>query len=1235
MSNPSSTRVPIAVVGVSALFPGSTDAEGFWRDILAGSDLTSDVPPSHWLIDDYYDADPKAPDKTYAKRGAFLGDVPFDPMEFGVPPSIVSATDTSQLLGLIVAQRVLRDATQGQFADMDRARCSVILGVTSGQELLASMVSRLQRPVWVKSLREAGIAETKVDEICDRIADHYVPWQESSFPGLLGNVVAGRIANRLDLGGTNCVTDAACASALSALSMAVNELYLGEADLVISGGVDTLNDIFMYMCFSKTPALSATQDCRPFADDADGTLLGEGLGMIALKRLEDAERDGDRIYAVVRGLGTSSDGRAKSVYAPRPEGQAKALRRAYELAGYGPDTVELLEAHGTATKAGDAAEFEALHAVFDETGRAERQWCALGSVKSQIGHTKAAAGAAGLFKGVMALHHKVLPPTIKVARPNQALCIDQSPFYLNTEARPWVRCGDHPRRASVSSFGFGGSNFHVALEEYRGPAPRASRKRVVPDEVVVFCADAAADLVARLRDVDVCTGSLSWLARHTQQAYDGSAAVRAAIVATGDDDLRAKLIEAANQIEARPEQPFSSPRGIHYGCGAHSGKVAWLFPGQGSQYVGMGADVAMTYSVALELWDLAATLDFGDRRLHDVVFAKPVFDDQAKEQQHETLKDTAWAQPAIGATSMSLLALLRRVGVEADAVAGHSFGEVSALFAAGAFDAATALRVAQVRGELMAAAASSSGAMTAVSATLDEVRAIADSHDVVVANHNAPRQVVLSGSVEAIVEVEAALAAAGLGAKRLPVATAFHSPIVRGSTEPFAQALAGVEVRTPSMAVYSNATAAPFPEDPGGIRRALARQIAEPVRFVEQIQAMYDAGVRTFIEVGPGAVLSGLVGRILEEREHLALSLDHKGKRGLSSWHQALARLMAAGLDMTLAPLWTDYADVDDPRTAAPPKMTLSINGTNYGKPYPPPEGAAALPPPNSDTPLNSTTTEVNVSESKPSNGAAKSNGSTVIRPSEPMTTQVAPVASVAPDAWVFAYQEAQRQTAEAHTAFQNAMAQAHMAYLHTAESAFEGLVAMATGVASRTAGASRAAYVPQILSAPVASAPVASAPVASAPVASAPVASAPVASAPVTAAPAPPMPVPVAPAAETTQPVAATPAVADPVGEPLDAEGLMLDVVADKTGYPAEMLAMDMALEADLGIDSIKRVEILSEIMKRRPDLPEVDTKKMASLNTLGEIAEYIRSHLASAGGGAVTHAEPPRPKASSAATP
>src|SRR5690606_17366042 len=416
-------------------------------------------------------------------------------------------------------------------------------------------VSRLQRPVWVKALRESGLPESEVQEVCERISASYTPWRESTFPGLLGNVVAGRIANRLNLGGTNCVTDAACASTLSALSMAVHELQLGDSDFVITGGVDTMNDIFMYVCFSKTPALSPTGDCRPFSDRADGTMLGEGLGMVALKRLADAEAAGDRIYAVIHGVGASSDGRAKSVYAPRPEGQATSLRRAYEQAGYGPESVELVEAHGTGTKAGDAAEFAGLDLVFNEAERSDRQWCSLGSVKSQIGHAKSAAGAAGIFKAVMALSQRVLPPTIKVDAPNPALNLEKSAFNLTTRARPWVRGSNHPRRASVSSFAFGGSNFHVALAEHTGPRT-APRLRTLPTELVACRAESAAALDPAVRqsaeqlkaqaDVD----AWRFVAWQSCQTFDSKKSARLALIGKDNASLVAELERAAGQISA-------------------------------------------------------------------------------------------------------------------------------------------------------------------------------------------------------------------------------------------------------------------------------------------------------------------------------------------------------------------------------------------------------------------------------------------------------------------------------------------------------------------------------------------------------------------------------------------------------------------------------------------------------------------------------------------------------------
>jgi acyl transferase domain-containing protein len=406
-------QLPTAIIGMGCFFPKSSGLKEYWRLIAQAQDGITEVPHTHWSAEDYYHPDPKTPDHVYCKRGGFLSPVMFDPAEFGIPPNTLEATDSSQILGLIAAKMALTDAGYGgeNGRKFNRDRTSVILGVTGTQELVIPLSSRLGFPKWRRALEAAGVPTETTEKVINGISKSYVGWQENSFPGLLGNVVAGKICNRLDIAGTNCVVDAACASSMSAIHLALMELSSDRSDMVITGGVDTLNDIFMHMCFSKTQTLSPTGDARPFSKNADGTVLGEGIGLLVLKRLADAQKDGDRIYAVIRALGSASDGKSQSIYSPSVEGQAKALQLAYKNSAVPPSTVELIEAHGTGTRVGDKVEFNALCQVFDKQS-SNGQKCALGSVKSMIGHTKAAAGAAGLIKTALSLYHKILPPTL-------------------------------------------------------------------------------------------------------------------------------------------------------------------------------------------------------------------------------------------------------------------------------------------------------------------------------------------------------------------------------------------------------------------------------------------------------------------------------------------------------------------------------------------------------------------------------------------------------------------------------------------------------------------------------------------------------------------------------------------------------------------------------------------------------------------------------------------------------
>ncbi|PRI16495.1 type I polyketide synthase [Mycobacterium shigaense] len=1231
-----SKHPPVAVVGVSALFPGSPEATRFWRNIVEGVDLFSDVPESHWRIDDFYDPSPRTPDKVYASRGGFLPDVDFSPMDFGIPPNVLPATDTAQLLALRVAQQVLEDAADGDFSHLDRERISVVLGASGGTELITYISGRLHRPVWERGLRAAGLSEPELEAFSERVASNYTPWQENTFPGLLGNVIAGRIANRFDLGGTNCVIDAACASSLAALEVGLHELYLGESDMVIAGGVDAFNDIFMFMCFAKVTALSPSGDCRPFSDQSDGTMLGEGLSMLALKRLDDAERDGDRIYAVIRGIGTSSDGRAKSIYAPSPTGQAKALRRAYAAAGYGPETVGLVEAHGTGTKAGDVAEFTALREVFDASGRADRQWCALGSVKSQVGHTKGAAGACGLFKTVMALHHKLLPPTIKIDQPNPGLEIEKSPFYLSTRTKPWLPDHGVPRRASVSSFGFGGTNFHVTVEEYTGSGKRAWRYRSWDSELVVLGAPSAAALAgeaarlsASLVDSD---DMLSYVARSTQSAYDAAQPHRLAVVADSVATLRTMLDEAAAKLETPDLAPsFSSPKGYFYSA-RKAGPVALLFPGQGSQYVGMGADIPQLYDAALAPWELARAEHLNaDRDLHQVVWPKTAFTDEERARQAAELTKTEWAQPGIGAHSLSLLSVIRSLGIAPVAVGGHSFGEVSALCAAGVFSEEVALRIARARGVLMAqAAASSDGAMCAVAASAEQVRKQIDEWglSVVIANHNAPDQVVLSGDSASIDDAAQRFNAVGMKARRLDVATAFHSEIVSSAAVPFDSFLANVPFGTPEVPVYANATAQPYAADARAMRTTLANQIAQPVRFAEQIQAMWQAGARTFVEVGPGGVLTSLVGKCLAGQEHSAVSLDAKGRNGIRSLWIGIAQLAAAGVPMNFAGLWADYRPSDDPRKREQPKLTLKINGSNYGRPQindepvRRPAQKVLSPDHSGHTNPHRTESESKLAPSESITPAAHVNGSASAgAPSAPpIVLPPAPVPAarngngahaVAPAAAAAVSNGAVRPVAapapglnaDAVTAILAAVG-ALQESIGQLQGVLQGLVTQSPVTAPPAAPAAVSdgtSVLPAPRVAPAATNGRSALPVPPAPLA-------PTAANGVAVAPVPQPPVPVVPAVVS-------------VGS-AELVSQMLAVVADKTGYPVEMLDLSMALEADLGIDSIKRVEILSAVQERIPALPEVDTATMGALVTLQEIVGYLQGLLAPVTSSGVAHA-------------
>ncbi|MGE3820045.1 MAG: SDR family NAD(P)-dependent oxidoreductase, partial [Isosphaeraceae bacterium] len=1098
----------------------------------------------------------------------------------------------------------------------------------------------------------------------------------------------------LDLHGTNCVIDAACASSLGALNLALLELGSGRCDMALSGGLDTFNDIFMYMCFSKTPALSPTGDARPFDAGCDGTILGEGLGVVALKRLDDARRDGDKIYAVIRSVGTSSDGKGNAVYAPSAAGQGRALRDAYRQAGFSPSTVGLIEAHGTGTRVGDATELAALNEVYRETG-ATGPWCALGSVKSQIGHTKAAAGAAGLIKAALALHHKVLPPTIKVTEPLDGVGRDGSPFYVNTEPRPWIPAGDHPRRAGVSAFGFGGSNYHCVLEE--ADPVGAGIDWVGAPLPIAFSGESRQTLLDAL---DAWPTGLSWdelrvASARSRTRFRSDDPRRLVLVADPSTDLDALFRDAKTALASSVHENGDghgngtatripkSRNGVFLGTGAAPGGLALIFPGQGSQYVGMLRDLACRFPEVRQALAESDALHAGDGlRLSDQIYPLSSFTEAERAANESALRATETAQPAIGALSLGLCRVLDRFGIRPDVVAGHSYGELTALCASGRLDPASFARLSRDRGNLMAAeAARGGGAMLAVLGPLGVVQEVLEAEaldrSLVVANKNGPRQFVISGPAPAVARAAAAFEARGVVTRPLAVSAAFHSPEVAGAGAPFLESLRRVDLRPSAIPVYANTTAAAYPADPDAARALLAGQLAHPVEFAAMIEAMADAGTATFLEVGPDSRLTGLVRSILDQpgRPANALAIDaSRGTRGnLFDLASALAELAALGYPVELA-RWDDGAR----EAAAPPRkpgLTVKICGSNLPpapasqpskstdapKPPQPDRHVATTPPsttvervvavkgpsktpvtPPTPTPIPTSTPTARPHMSKtprqtqddPSpphpidslgdrrgglgNGQSHGNGRhTPTTPPWPADLAPIPIAGADPAIIAEAMAHAQRgllalqklgeQTADLHRQFLDGQDRAHRT--------FQSLLEQQQRLTLLTRGVAEPARPPLPASRP---APIRETPAPARVPTPAPTPAPARVSVPSPELAPPPAPVP------RIQPVAPpAPAAEPPPSLPgLDA-GLFValrEVVSEKTGYPVEMLEPGMQLDADLGIDSIKRVEILSALQDRLPGSPVVKPEHLGTLRTLGDVAAFL-------GGGdrEVTRATPP----------
>ncbi len=786
----------------------------------------------------------------------------------------------------------------------------------------------------------------------ERFLAHEPEITEDTMPGELSNVLAGRIANLFDFRGPNFTTDAACASGLAAATAAVHGLVSGDFDAVVTGGVDRNMGVNGFVKFCKIGALSAT-GTRPFDAGADGFVMGEGAALFVLKRLEDAERDGDRVYAVLLGLGGSSDGKGKGITAPNPVGQRLAVERAWANAGLKPTAASAVEAHGTSTRVGDATELASLGQVFGSSG-AEPGSIALGSVKSNIGHLKAAAGAAGLFKMVMQLHERQLVPSLSFRDPNPNVDWQRTPFLVNTELREWPADRDGVRRAGVSAFGFGGTNFHAVLEEYvPGLHPAQSSPRSFASVDVPTAAgphgggtSARPATPAPLRGALVLGGRdesdlVAQLTRVAEEAARGSAppvaapdpataraAVRVAIDYADAADLAAKAAKTIKAFVSGSAAAWTILRaqGVFVGHGPAT-KVAFLFTGQGSQYVNMLRTLRARVPVVADTFaeaDRIMTPLLG-RPLTSCIFVEGEAPSALEEAQQQ-LTRTEITQPAVLTTDIALTRLLDSYGVHPDMVMGHSLGEYGALVAAGALGFGAALEAVSARGREMASLSlEDSGAMAAAFGPLAEIDRVVAAVDgnVVIANINSSHQAVIGGATEAVERALEALSAAGINAARIPVSHAFHTSIVAPASVPLKGALRRLDVHAPVLPIVSNVTGDFYPTgaDSETMLDLLGRQVASPVQFVRGLHTLYDAGARVFVEVGPKKALQGFVEDVLGDRgDVLALFTNHPKGGDVASFNVALCGLWAAGLGYgtdVAAPSGFDGAAVQVTRPAA------------------------------------------------------------------------------------------------------------------------------------------------------------------------------------------------------------------------------------------------------------------------------------------------------------------------------
>jgi enediyne polyketide synthase len=858
----------IAIVGIALRYPDADTPEQLWENVLAGRRAFRALPDERMRRDDYWSPDPAEPDRFYTAKAAVLRGFDFDRRGYKVAGSTFRATDMTHWLALDTAARALADAGFPAGEGLPRQATGVVVGNSLTGEFSRALMMRLRWP-YVRRMVGTALLESGYDpgelagflaELEERYKEPFPPVDEDTLAGGLSNTISGRICNFFDLNGGGYTVDGACSSSLLSVATACKALTDGDLDVAIAGGVDLSIDPFEVIGFAKTGAL-AKNEMRVYDQHSNGFWPGEGCGMLVLMREADAAERESTPYGYVAGWGIASDGKG-GMTRPEASGHALALRRAYERAGYGTDTVAYYEGHGTGTAVGDATELEAL-ALARRTANPDAEPAALSTIKGNIGHTKAAAGVVGLIKATLALHHQVIPPATSHLDPHEALTGDRPLLRVPLAAEAWP--ADKPLRAGVSSMGFGGINTHIVLEG-------AATERVAElDETTRALVASRQDAELLLLDgpslgaLRAQASELAELAPRLSYAELGDVAatcyreltggpMRAAVVATDPEQAARRCAKLVELLDSGARSVLSASEGIFVGRAGDAARIAYLFPGQGSGTGGGGA-LRRRFAEVDEVYRAADLPAGGDQVATEV------------------------AQPRIVTGSLAGLRALDLLGIEGSVAAGHSLGELTALHWAGAMDAPAVLALAAERGRVMASASEGGGAMASIAATPEDVEPLIAGGPVVIAGYNGPEQTVVSGPAADVDRVIAAAAEQGLTGTRINVSHAFHSPLVEPAATGLADYVSGQSYGSPRRRMVSTVTGTDVPPDVD-ITGLLRDQVLKPVLFA-QAAAAAAADADLVVEVGPGRVLTGLAGQIAPHVPVIALDTDGPSLAGL------------------------------------------------------------------------------------------------------------------------------------------------------------------------------------------------------------------------------------------------------------------------------------------------------------------------------------------------------------------